>query len=193
LAMKSRAAVRAYQNYRNASLEIAEIPSRPDGGLAVAWQWEAMLAGKAWIFSRDLFSESVLGICSRDPFSGSARWRPATARPKRGPRSALGGSSLSWGAPFVDPPYLAGRSSAPCRRSRRSRRLGPSPNGSLVTGVAIPAARRCGHACPPACHKAKPNFQASRGPSRAARKASRGRHRGVTVIPLSRNLWQTAH
>jgi hypothetical protein len=52
-------------------LEIAEIPSRPDGGLAVAWQWEAMLAGNAWIFSRDLFSGSVLGICSRDLFSGS--------------------------------------------------------------------------------------------------------------------------
>jgi hypothetical protein len=169
--------------------------------LTAAWQWlgsgrrcsQARPGSFLGICSRDLFSGSVLGICSRDPFSGSARWRPATARPKRGPRSALGGSSLSWGAPFVDPPYLAGRSSAPCRRSRRSRRLGPSPNGSLVTGVAIPAARRCGHACPPACHKAKPNFQASRGPSRAARKASRGRHRGVTVIPLSRNLWQTAH
>jgi hypothetical protein len=52
----------------------------------------------------------------------------------------------------------------------------------------------------PPCHKAQPNFQASRGPSRAARKASRatrkasrGRHRGVTVIQISRNLWQTAH
>jgi hypothetical protein len=62
-------------------------------------------------------------------------------------------------------------------------------------GVAIAAARRCRRPpLPPVpprlpCHKAQPNFQASRGPSRAARKASRaarkashGRHRGVTIL-----------
>jgi hypothetical protein len=110
LAMKSRAAVRAYQNYRNASLEIAEIPSRPDGGLAVAWQWEAMLAGKAWIFSRDLFSGSVLGIRSRVRLDG-ARRRPGLngvlARLWAGPRSAgVHPSSIRRTLP-VDRPHLA--------------------------------------------------------------------------------------